>query len=510
VPIGAILSIPAIRLSGLYLALATFGFGILLQYMFYSENFMFGSDAASLTVPRPHLSWLALDSDKGFYYLVLALATISTLVLVTINRSRLGRLLRALADSPTGLSTSGASVNVTRVLVFCMSAFLAAIAGALQGGASQQVSSEGYIPLESLIFFALVVICVGTEPWYALMASAILIIGPTLGGFANVAKLQSWFILCFGLAAFLYPVLVKWPERAAARVRRRPDESGAPVPVGPDRDRPARPTAREAELRVDGITVSFGGLVAVDGVSLSAPTGRITGLIGPNGAGKTTTFNACSGLVQPDIGEVTFEGSGLGGRGPSSRARRGIGRTFQQMELFDSLTVRENVSLGMEAGLAGPNALTHLVSTRAQKRAVSDAADDAIALCGVGDIAHRTVANLSTGQRRLVELARCLAGPFRVLLLDEPSSGLDRVETERFGRILQQVVAERGVGILLVEHDMSLVTSICDYIYVLDFGKPIFEGTAAQVTASGVVKAAYLGDEGVDSETPSQEKAALS
>src|SRR4051794_25963793 len=167
VPIGAVLAVPAIRLSGLYLALATFGFGISLQYMLYTESFMFGSDGLGRTLHRPHLSWLNIDSDRGYYYLVLALAALTALGVVLINHNRLGRLLRALADSPTGLATSGTSVNVTRVLVFCVSAFLASAAGALQGVSVQQISGDAYSPLTSLLLFAIVIISIGSEPWYA-------------------------------------------------------------------------------------------------------------------------------------------------------------------------------------------------------------------------------------------------------------------------------------------------------------------------------------------------------
>jgi len=142
--------------------------------------------------------------------------------------------------------------------------------------------------------------------------------------------------------------------------------------------------------------------------------------------------------------------------------------------------------------------LRHLLSSPLTKRRMRAIADDAIRQCDLEDLADRTAGSLSTGQRRLVELARCLAGPFHILLLDEPSSGLDRVETARFGEIIQRVVSQRGVGILLVEHDMALVTDVCDYIYVLDFGKPIFQGTPAQVMSSPIVQAAYLGgDESV-------------
>jgi ABC-type branched-subunit amino acid transport system ATPase component len=167
------------------------------------------------------------------------------------------------------------------------------------------------------------------------------------------------------------------------------------------------------------------------------------------------------------------------------------------MELFDTLTVRENVALGLEAGFAGWNAFRHLLSSRAANRRVAAATHAALRECGLLGLADRTAGSLSTGQRRLVELARCLAGPFRILLLDEPSSGLDRVETAAFGEILRDVVTRRGVGILLVEHDMALVTDVCDYIYVLDFGKPIFAGTAADVMSAPIVRAAYLGDESV-------------
>ncbi|HVV29330.1 MAG TPA: ABC transporter ATP-binding protein [Mycobacteriales bacterium] len=299
--------------------------------------------------------------------------------------------------------------------------------------------------------------------------------------------------LFFAFAFVLLPIaaLVAWLMKPGPARQ----EQQATAAVATERATGTQQRVEEAELRIDGLRVAFGGLVAVDGVSLSAPTGRITGLIGPNGAGKTTTFNACSGLNRHVHGKVTFDGRDVSRRGPAARARMGLGRTFQQMELFDSLTTWENVALGFEGGKAGVNPLGHLVSSpisENRKRAVTD---DAIALCGLQDLAEIRVGSLSTGQRRLVELARCLTGPYQVLLLDEPSSGLDRVETARFGEILQQIVAERGVGILLVEHDMALVTEVCDYIYVLDFGKPIFEGSAAEVMASPIVQAAYLGGE---------------
>jgi ABC-type branched-subunit amino acid transport system ATPase component len=228
-------------------------------------------------------------------------------------------------------------------------------------------------------------------------------------------------------------------------------------------------------------------------VSLRAPTGRITGLIGPNGAGKTTIFNACSGLVRPSGGSVHLSGTDITRSPVARRARAGLGRTFQHFELFDSLSVRQNVALGAEGAFAGANPLGHMLATPVQQREVKSATEAALDSCELRAISDSTVGSLSTGQRRLVELARCLAGDFRLLLLDEPSSGLDSAETVRFGRMLRAAVEERGIGVLLVEHDMTLVTEFCDYLYVVDFGRLVFEGTPGEAVASPVVQAAYLG-----------------
>jgi ABC-type branched-subunit amino acid transport system ATPase component/branched-subunit amino acid ABC-type transport system permease component len=501
-PVGALLAIPAIRLSGLYLALATFGFGLLMQYMFYTENFMFGSTGIGVQVPMPDFPALGLDgSDTSYYYLCLVLTILVTGVVILIGRSRLGRLSRALADSPRGLATTGTSVNVTRVLVFCLSAFLAAIAGVLAAGAIGQASGDSYPPIQSLVYFALVIITLGGAPWYALTAAAGLMIVPS---YLSSVNTSNWLQVIFGVTAIGYamtpPRLKGMPPGLAQRidqfVRRKP--AGTRPSAGTPRAAVAAPTVSGGSLQARDIRVRFGGLVAVDGVSVEAPPGRITGMIGPNGAGKTTMFNACSGLITPSRGQVVISGNSVSRLGPAARARRGLGRTFQQMELFDSLTVRENVELGAEGGNAGPNPVRHLTSTPRTRRLVRDRASEAIARCDLTELADRTAGSLSTGQRRLVELARCLAGPFRILLLDEPSSGLDRAETARFGEILQRAVADWGIGILLVEHDMALVTDICDFVYVLDFGKPVFQGTAAEVMSSPVVKAAYLGDDEVE------------
>jgi len=248
-------------------------------------------------------------------------------------------------------------------------------------------------------------------------------------------------------------------------------------------------------LRVEGVMVRFGGLVAVNGVSLQVGVGQAVGLIGPNGAGKTTTFNACSGLVRPSQGRITLFGHDVTRKSPGARARMGLGRTFQMMELYDRLTVRQNVAMGLEAKLAGGRLLGALVGSRAEREQVAEAAEHALKRCGIAHLADRRAGLLPIGQRRLVELARALAGDFQLLLLDEPSSGLDHKETAQFGEVVLEIVRQDGRGVLLVEHDMSLVRTVCEYSYVLDFGTLIEQGPTHEVLASPRVRAAYLGEE---------------
>jgi ABC-type branched-subunit amino acid transport system ATPase component len=274
-------------------------------------------------------------------------------------------------------------------------------------------------------------------------------------------------------------------EAATVRARKKTSFS---QPTSDDR------TGLATTLDASEVTVRFGGLVAVDNVSVKARAGLVTGVIGPNGAGKTTLFNACSGLNAPSSGVIMLGQSNVSGRRPSVRARLGLGRTFQQVQLCDSLSVEENVRIGAEGGLVGASAYRHIFRGRTQSTAIAGRCNEALSLVGIEDLAHRAVSTLPTGQRRLVELARCLAGRFTILLLDEPSSGLDAQETSDFGALLRRVVAERDIGILLIEHDLSLTMNVCDELYVLDFGSLIFQGTPEEARTSPSVQAAYLGD----------------
>jgi branched-chain amino acid transport system ATP-binding protein len=246
----------------------------------------------------------------------------------------------------------------------------------------------------------------------------------------------------------------------------------------------------EAFLTADNITVRFGGLTAVNDVSIAVDRGEIVGVIGPNGAGKTTLFNAVAGTVAPQEGRVAIGGVDAT-RWPSHRrARAGLGRTFQRLEIFGSMTVEENLLYATEAGPVAASPWRLLSRSRYRDRAL---ASEVLALLELDDVAGERAADLPTGRARVVELGRALCGRPSIVLLDEPSSGLDARETELLAEQVRRAVSMFGLGVMLIEHDMSMVHGVCERLYVLDFGVLIASGSAAEVTQLAVVRDAYLG-----------------
>ncbi len=239
-----------------------------------------------------------------------------------------------------------------------------------------------------------------------------------------------------------------------------------------------------ALLECHQLSVKFGGVAALTDVDLAADAGAIVGLIGPNGAGKTTLFNCVTGLLQPGHGTVNFDGREITHLPPFKRARMGIARTFQRLELFTSLSVRDNLRVAGE------------IAARWQRGAVDPISDTERVLdrLGIRHIADRDVTEIPTGMARRVELGRALITRPRILLLDEPASGQDDMETEEFGELLLQLSAD-GMAILLVEHDVSLVMKVCSYIHVLDFGSILARGTTDEIRNNQSVLDAYLGQE---------------
>jgi branched-chain amino acid transport system ATP-binding protein len=232
----------------------------------------------------------------------------------------------------------------------------------------------------------------------------------------------------------------------------------------------------DCALVVEHVSVNFGGVAALSDVTLRAEAGQVTGLIGPNGAGKTTLFNVISGLQRPDRGAVHLAGTEVTRKGTHRRARLGLARTFQRLELFSTLSATDNVRVGLEAG----------------GKAEAASAVALLDRVGVVDEAYAQVSSLPTGSARLVELARALSTDPKVLLLDEPCSGLDERESETLGRLLTSL-AEEGRAVVIVEHDTDLVLRVCDTVHVLDFGQVIASGTPDEIRRDPVVQEAYLG-----------------
>jgi branched-chain amino acid transport system ATP-binding protein len=246
-------------------------------------------------------------------------------------------------------------------------------------------------------------------------------------------------------------------------------------------------------LEAEGITKRFGGITALSEMGLSTDSGEIVGLIGPNGAGKTTLFNCLFGLDRPDSGRVLFDGQVIDRLPVHRRAKLGIGRTFQRLELFAEMTVREHL-LAAERSRVGGGALwrdlCNMSAPSADERA---RVAELLEMLDISEIADRPAESLSLGHGRLVELGRALAMEPKLLMLDEPSSGLDRVETAALGDMLVRVVAERGTGVLLVEHDLELVRRVTSRLYLLDFGQLVVSGTTTEVMEHPSFRRAYLG-----------------
>ena len=499
--VGAVVAlaigIPALRLRGLYLALVTLVFGATMQASVLRWRvFTHGSAGASL--PRRLWGQHILINEPTYLSMVLVVLVGVWLVDINVLRSRIGRAFLAIREDETAAQAFGIDVTRYKLLAFVLSGAIAGLAGALYGGAVGLVNSDVFDRELSLRIVLFVIIGGVGRRWGCVSVSVLLAIAPKL------PDPFKHYDLVVAAAITLYNV-VKLPEGLAGFVHhlRHKRPSGPPVDVEQLRAldlaavaRTPAPSADPTVLRVEALSVEFGGLKAVQEMSLSVPTGSIVGVIGPNGAGKSTLFNAISGFV-PSTGAVTLGGVSLTWKRPHQRVQAGLGRTFQNIGLARDQSVRSNILLAQH--LSSPYSdfagLAFTSSARAAERALGELADEVIAGLGFERYADTPVRELSGGQQRLVELAAVLATGPRLLMLDEPTAGLSPAAAENLAERLKGLQTDRGQTILLIEHNVPLVLDLCDHIYVMSAGELLAEGSPDELSSQPEILGAYLGGE---------------
>jgi ABC-type branched-subunit amino acid transport system ATPase component/branched-subunit amino acid ABC-type transport system permease component len=507
---GVLIGIPALRIRGAQLAVVTLAGAVALEkFIFRNPSF---TDAAGNPIPDLELLSVNLGVREGrniarlgFGIVVLIVVTICALLVANLARSATGRRFLAVRSNERAGASVGISVATTKLVAFGIASFLAGIGGAFIGYSRGQLSADSFAPLVGLSFLAFAYLGGITSVSGAVIAGTFAPLGIGFVVLDRNIELGSSYTLFAGLGLILTAIFN--PEGIAganqknwkalkARFAKPDPVDGAASDVATRaakrsvRERPVRRDTSDAPIVLDArdVNVTFGGLRAVDGVSIRVREGQIVGLIGPNGAGKTTTINALTGFVDAG-GSIELDGAAMGPLLPHERARRGLARTWQSLELFTDLTVKENLRVASERPTIKSVALDFFAPERDIDLTQVDWALDLVGLTPYAD--HRP-AVLPLGQQKLVGVARALAGSPRVVLLDEPAAGLDTEESKALGDELFEIV-DNGVSILLVDHDMGLVLDVCDYIYVLDFGQIIAEGTPADIRANDAVIEAYLG-----------------
>ena len=466
--IGALLALPALRVSGPYLAMVTIAFAFIVEHGLIEWRGLTGGANGLMGILPPTVGGV-MFAEREMALLSVLLATLALLVFWLISHSALGRAMRAVRDSEVAAQSVGLNPVGIKTLAFALSAALTGMAGAVVAPLMMFIS-PGSFPFSQSILFLFAVVVGGAGSVLGPVLGALVVVGlPEL-----LSDFAEYRLLVFG--ALLLAVLWIAPEgivgtlaRRLQRVDPRPARASAFDVAGF-----LRPSAA-APLEVTGLGISFGGVKAASDVSFTARPGAITSVIGPNGAGKTTVLNMIGGFYTPGAGSIRLgDGAELAGAPAHAVARAGISRTYQTTQLFGSLSVIDNVRVGL--GRAGARA----------------AAEALLAFVGYGGALATRADDLPHVDRRLVEIARALAMRPRVLLLDEPAAGLMRADKDALGLLLRRI-AEAGIAVILVEHDMTMVMGISDHVVVLDAGRPIAAGTPAAVRADPKVIAAYLG-----------------
>jgi ABC-type branched-subunit amino acid transport system ATPase component/ABC-type branched-subunit amino acid transport system permease subunit len=499
-----VVGLPALRIRGLFLAVTTLAFAVMAEGWLLERPFLLGGVSI---VRLPRARWgdsLSLESQRNYYYLCLVLLVVCCLVLRQIRRSGLGRSLIAVRDNEQNAAAFTVSPLRMKLLAFGVSGALAGLAGGLIAGLRVQFGPDAFGPDESLRVVAIAVIGGLSSIWGAVLGALWVVGLPAIFGDTQEVRLLTsgaglLILLLYlpgGLIQIAYSVRDGLFAFIARRMPARVDEpKPATIPAGviaADRAGAAIPDG--VVLRTHGVSVRFGGSLAVNGVDLVVRAGEVVGLIGTNGAGKSTLMNAIGGFV-PSSGTIEILGTDVARLSPSRRARLGLGRTFQQADLFPDLTVRDTVQVALEARRRArllPTVLGLPGARRAERRTRAEA-DELIAFFGLGRYCDAFIDELSTGTRRIVELACLIALEAQVLCLDEPTAGVAQRETEAFAPLVLRIREELGASLLVIEHDMPFIMGISDRVYCLEAGRVIAEGTPETVRNDPAVIASYLG-----------------
>ena len=496
VPVGVLVGLPSLRTRGVNLAVATLGLAVVIEAWVLGNAERTGG-FTGLDIGVPDLFGLDLDPlhhPERYAIASLLLLTGAGIGVANLRRGRAGRRLVAVRSNERAAAALGISVFGAKLYAFGLSAAIAGIGGVI---IVFRRPTAVFLPTFSIFESIFVVI-------YAVIGGVGFVLGSVVGGaIAPGAFVNSLFGDVFGetetvqvvLGFLLLVVLLVVPDGLASLPRRlvsawrtrsgRPSERAMELPTGVERE-PVRP----ATLELHEVSVRFGGVTALDSLSLTVRPGEVVGLIGPNGAGKTTCIDAATGFAR-STGEIRLDGVRVDRWSPRRRAAAGIGRSFQTLELFESLTVHENLRVASEPRDRHAY-LTDLVWPRRADLAPTAVA--AVREFGLEPDLDRRPDELPYGRRRLVAIARAVAAESSVLLLDEPAAGLSDDETRELGELIRRLARDWGLAVLLVEHDVALVLDVCDRVVVLDDGHLLAEGTPEEIRHSPEVVAAYLGE----------------